>query len=451
VAQHMERIARNSEDRLEIEYRFKTKDGRWIWCLSRDSAFARDEDGLVSQLIGTFFDITDRKRAEERLHRSELQYRDLFATLTQGVVFQVPPDGRIVDANPAAEHLLGLSRAEMLGRLPKDPAWQIINEDAREQNVDENPAMIALRTGQIVRGKILGVYHPQQKAHRWLHVDAVPQFRSGEAQPYMVCVLFTDITDRRIYEEEVRRINRELEQRVKYRTAEIEAQYKELEELNTIITQLARKTIEAMESDRQALAKEIHDSIAGTLAAIKMQLEAHCSSPEQGLSSRLMPLEKVVAHLAEAIKETRSISWQLRSPTLDDFGLEPALLEHVQHFREWYPGMAVDSKIEITGESIPFNIQTVVYRVFQEALNNVGKHSAATSVRFELTSRENQLWLELADNGCGFDPQTVRPGADSLTGYGIHSMRERVEICKGKFEILSEPGKGTKIKISIPL
>jgi signal transduction histidine kinase len=147
---------------------------------------------------------------------------------------------------------------------------------------------------------------------------------------------------------------------------------------------------------------------------------------------------------------TGSINLQKIVPW-DDFGLKPALLEHIQHFQEWYPEIAVDSKIEITGESIPVNIQTVVYRVFQEALNNIGKHSAATSVRFELTHRKNQLWLELADNGCGFDPQIVRSGAYSLTGYGIHSMRERVEICKGKFEILSEPGQGTRIIISIPL
>jgi PAS domain S-box-containing protein len=450
VADHMESLVHNSGHMREIEYRFKTKDDRWIWCLSRDSVFARDEKGVVSQFIGTFFDITERKRAEDALQESETRFRNLFETLTQGVVFQIPPYGDIVDANPAAERLLGLSREEMVGRVLKDPAWRMINEDASSHNIDENPALVALRTGKVVRGRVLGVYHPKRKENRWLQVDAVPQFRPGEDQPYMVCVLFTDITDRRTAEDEVRKINRELEQRVKDRTAEIESQYKELEKLHAGIKQLSSKTIEAMETDRKSLSKDLHDSVAGTLAAIKMQLEARLFSAAQNLPSDLMPLEKIVAYLEQAIKETRSISRQLRSLTLDDFGLKAALVEQIQHFKEWYPGIEVVYQIEISEEDIPSDIQTVLYRVVQEALNNVGKHSAAKVVRVNLTNQQEQIWLQVADNGCGFELGKVMSGGQTLMGFGIHSMRERVEICKGKFQIRSEPGSGTTINIAIP-
>jgi len=256
---------------------------------------------------------------------------------------------------------------------------------------------------------------------------------------------------RKAAEDEVRKINRELEQRVKNRTAEIESQYKELEELNAIIRQLSRKTIEAMETDRKSLSKELHDSIAGTLAAIKMQLEARLSSPAQGLSSDLMPLEKIVKHLGQAIKETKSISRQLRSLTLDDFGLRAALVEHIRHFKQFYPGIEILSQIDIADEGIPEDIQTVLYRVVQEALNNVGKHSAAKVVHINLTNHQNHIGLEVADNGCGFDLQKVLSDKQSLMGFGIHSMRERVEICKGKFQIRSEPGNGTAIEITIPV
>lgn len=211
VVDHMEKIINEGGEKLEIEYRFKTKDGRWIWCLSRDCVFAYDEYDSVSQLIGTFFDISERKHSEVGFYESETKFRELFETLTQGVVFQILPDGRIVDANPAAEKLLGLSREELLDRKPKDPSWQMINEDGSAQNVDENPAMVALRTGQIVRDKTVGVYHPQRKEHRWLQVDAIPQFRPDENRPHAACVLFTDITDRKQTEELARQRLAELE------------------------------------------------------------------------------------------------------------------------------------------------------------------------------------------------------------------------------------------------
>jgi signal transduction histidine kinase len=208
-----------------------------------------------------------------------------------------------------------------------------------------------------------------------------------------------------------------------------------------------------MENDRKALAKEIHDSISGTLAAIKLQLEDRMSrmNPSaQGLPSDLMPIEKIVEYLAQAIKETRSISMQLRSPTLDKLGLKPALVEHIEHFKQFYPEIKVDSQIEIASD-IPADIQAVLYRVVQEALNNIGKHSTATVVRVRLTNHQNQIRLEVADNGCGFDDQRVLSDAGSLMGYGIHSMRERIEICKGRFQIRSEPEKETAINISIPI
>jgi signal transduction histidine kinase len=256
---------------------------------------------------------------------------------------------------------------------------------------------------------------------------------------------------RKAAEDEIRKINRELEQRVKDRTAEIESQYKKLEELNTIIRQLSRKTIEAMETDRKALSKELHDSIAGTLAAIKMQLEARSCPSTQSVPSDLMPLDQIVAYLDEAIQETRSISRQLRSLTLDDFGLKAALVEHIRHFNQFYPEIEIASQIDIADEDIPAAIQTVIYRVVQEALNNVGKHSAAQAVHVNLANRQNRIWLEVADDGCGFEPEKLMSDAQSLMGFGLHSMRERVEICKGKFEIRSERGKGTTIEVSIPI
>jgi hypothetical protein len=137
-------------------------------------------------------------------HAGDTRFRELFNTLPHGVLFLAQPDGEIVDANPAAERLLGLSRGEMLGRTPHDDAWQIVEENGTAQRADEIPALVALRTGRIVRDRVMGVFHPQCKEHRWLQVDAVPQFRPGDDQPYMVCVIFTDVSERKTAEKNFR-------------------------------------------------------------------------------------------------------------------------------------------------------------------------------------------------------------------------------------------------------
>lgn len=153
----------------------------------------------------------------------------------------------------------------------------------------------------------------------------------------------------------------------------------------------------------------------------------------------------------EAIKETRRISSQLRSLALDDFGLDPALAELFQHFNEFHPKIRIVPQIDIKNADIPTEIQTVLYRVIQEALNNAGKHSQATRVHIRLARRRNRILLRISDNGAGFDLREVLFAKNATIGYGIHSMRERVELCNGIFEIYSEAGKGTWIDISIPI
>lgn len=212
----------------------------------------------------------------------------------------------------------------------------------------------------------------------------------------------------------------------------------------------SQKTIEAMENDRKVLSKRIIDSIACTLAAIKMQLEDRIGSSDECPPPNTMSLEKIVTHLSEAINETRNISREMRAHSLSDFGLKPALIEYIQHFKQLYPGIEVVSQIETEGKDIAADIETVLFRVVQEALKNVVKHSEATKVSIKLTRNQNQLHLAIADNGSGFDLQKAMLDKEA-TGYGLHSMREHVEIFKGKFHLRSEPDAGATIEASIPL
>ena len=448
----------------------------------------RDNSGAISGFGVVVQEITEHKRSEKLLRQametSEALNRiseALHATLDFNEIMQrIAAEGASLLGSESAAVSLRQGDSWVIGHVHGLPLDLV---GAKMQNAQEQHAVIALQSRRpvavddafnddrfdrehfrrlnirsvlvaplIVLNEALGAiyfnYHTAQHEFSEAELNFSGQMASVAGVALANARLFEA---RKAAEDEVRKINRELEQRVKERTVEIEAQYKELEELNAITKQLTRKTIEAMESDRRALSKEIHDSIAGTLAAIKLNLESWLIPAVQDLAPPgLMPLESIVAHLSQAVKETRIISRQLRSPILDDLGLEAALIEHIKQFNEFYPKIEVVSQIEIAEQGIPSDVKTVLYRVVQEALNNAGKHSNATILRIELTSHQKQICLKVADNGSGFPLKDVLKDKSSLTGYGIHSMRERVEICKGKFEIHSEPGKGTAIDASIP-
>ena len=126
----------------------------------------------------------------------EISYQKLMDTMTLGVVYQ-DGKGRIIYANPAAENVLGLTIDQMTGRTSMDPRWKAIQEDGSDFPGEHHPAMVALRTGKPVKDVIMGVFNPQRDTYRWIKVNAVPDFKSGEAKPVQVYTIFEDITERK--------------------------------------------------------------------------------------------------------------------------------------------------------------------------------------------------------------------------------------------------------------
>jgi PAS domain S-box-containing protein len=490
LAEARARLNRTFAPEFSSEHRIIMPDGEIRWVMIR-GRMVFDAQGRPMRTHGIVMDITEHKRAGETVSKAVETSKALnrvsealHSTLDFDEVMQrIVVEGSALLGSESAAVSLRRGGGWIVSHMYGMPASLVGTrmEDDQEQHAvlafeSRRPVAVAdafnddrfdrehfrcykirsvLVSPLIARNEVLGViffnYHSARHDFTVAELDFSFQMATIAGAALANAQLFKE---RKAAEDEVRKINLDLEQRVKDRTAEIEAQYKELTELNEIIRRLSNKTIEAMESDRKTLSKEIHDSIAGALAAIKMQLEIRMSrmNPSaQDLPSDIMTFEEIVAHLIEVIKETRRISWQLRSRTLDDFGLKSALAENIRHFNQFYPGIEVVSQFEIADESIPPDIQTVLYRVAQEALNNAGRHSRATQVRVKLTNHQNQICLEVEDNGCGFDLKKTLSETVSLTGYGVHSMRERVEICKGKFQIRSEPGNGTAIDVFIPI
>ncbi|MFO7951450.1 MAG: PAS domain S-box protein [Bacillota bacterium] len=144
-------------------------------------------------------DISAQKKAEIKLRESEHQYRTLFETMSQGIVYQ-DSDSKILAANPAAEKILGMPIKQMLGEKPKDLQWEAIHENGTDFPEEIHPSMVALRTGEVVENVIMGFYSPQNGKYSWLSVTAVPQFRPGEDRPFQVFVTFEDITPLKLME-----------------------------------------------------------------------------------------------------------------------------------------------------------------------------------------------------------------------------------------------------------
>ncbi|NMO08459.1 PAS domain S-box protein [Methanobacterium subterraneum] len=143
-----------------------------------------------------------RNKMQEELKESEKNYRNLFETMDQGVVYQ-DKNGEILSANPAAEEILGLTINEMQGRNSKDPRWKCIHEDGSDFPCEEHPAMVALKTGKKVKNVVMGFFNPKKRKTRWITINATPKFREGEYKPYQVYNIFEDISQRKQMEEKL--------------------------------------------------------------------------------------------------------------------------------------------------------------------------------------------------------------------------------------------------------
>jgi len=179
----------------EAEYRILTKNGTYFWFKDRGGVTLRDKHGKALVVAGVVMDITHEKETSIALHDSEMKYSRLFHTMTQGVVYQ-NSEGFIVNANPAAEAILGLTLAQMQGRQSVDPDWKAVHADGSIFPGEEHPAMIALKTGKEIRDIIMGVYNPVRKAYSWININAIPLFRDNQVKPYMVYATFEDITSK---------------------------------------------------------------------------------------------------------------------------------------------------------------------------------------------------------------------------------------------------------------
>jgi len=256
--------------------------------------------------------------------------------------------------------------------------------------------------------------------------------------------------------------NMELERKVRERTAELtmtiaaledEIENRrqtevELQKSQEKLRDLSRQILRAQENERKLIAQNIHDSISGSLAAIKLAVEEKINSKGSKPAIEVSWLETIISYLDETIKESRRISAQLRPSMLDDLGLLPTISWFCREFEQMHSNMQIERELDVAEEEIPEMVKTIVYRVLQESMNNIAKHSGATQVLLQLVKNDSRIEFRVADNGCGFDADKISEGSNALSGYGLSGMQDRTELGDGTLEISSEKGRGTTVRVS---
>ncbi len=240
----------------------------------------------------------------------------------------------------------------------------------------------------------------------------------------------------------LRQARDQLEKRVKERTAE-------LEQVNEALNDLSTKLLNAQEDERKRIAMDLHDSIAASLGAVKLKLQRFLVQTGTQLSADTA-LSDIITVVDDVIMDVRRIMANLRPSMLDDLGLLPTVRTHLKEFQQLFPSIHVSTHLNIHEEDVPPPLRIIVFRLLQEALNNVGKHSRATEVLVSLYTREGHLTLEVNDNGVGFNPHSLPRSSSRYTGFGLSSMAERARSSGGQFTVDSSPGAGTRIRVSWP-
>lgn len=211
---------------------------------------------------------------------------------------------------------------------------------------------------------------------------------------------------------------------------------------------VSEQVLKAQETERKRVASELHDGLGQTLSSIKFSLENTFYELYDALpADALLKLAGTVSSVQGAIDEVRRISMDLRPAMLDDLGIEPTITWLCREFQVAHPSIKIIKHIDLRQTDIGSTLTVVIFRILQEALNNIAKHADATQIKVSLGSHAREIKLSVEDNGCGF---ILERSGEAHAGFGLYSMRERAALSGGHLALESVTGAGTRVNVTWP-
>ncbi|MFA6053963.1 MAG: response regulator [Thermodesulfovibrionales bacterium] len=373
----------------------------------------------VQEFLSRISAIIRIQKTEAALRKSMEQYKTLVETMNEGLgVTDENCLNIFVNENLCA--MLGHAKDDIIGR----PLTHFL-DDANKKIYEEQ--ILKRKAGVSASYELVLTKKDGQKVQAI--VSPKPIFDDNGDFKGSFAVL-TDITGRKRAEEEIKRLNEELEQKVVERTIRLQV--------------LSKRLLEVQEAERRYIARELHDEIGQSLTGVKLALESLMHLPADNISAGIQEVQKSVIDL---LANVRNISLDLRPSMLDDLGLLPALL---WHFKRYTSQTNIHVEFKQSGLDMRFRpeVETVTYRVIQEALTNAARYAGVNEVWVVTVADENMIMINIEDKGNGFDPETV--GINRETA-GIEGMRERLSLLGGHLTIESSPGAGTRLTAEVPL
>ncbi|NJD23006.1 MAG: PAS domain S-box protein [Melioribacter sp.] len=396
------------------------KEGKITRILQTRGKVIFDDNKYSTKIIGTSQDITKQELAQQALKSSEIKYRRLFETSKEGLILLDASTGIINDINPFIIELLGFPKEEFFDKK----LWEI---KAVKGIPESEQAFMEILEKGYARYEELELNTRNKET---VKIEFISIAYTVNNDKLIQCHLW-DITERKLL---LQKLNRQAEQRA--------------EDLKNFTYSIQK----AHEEERLRISRELHDDVCQRLTGLKFQMNFFEDNLQEKKKINGAKLRTVKKEIDNLIKEVRGISYNLRPPALDHFGLVTALRLLCTESKKIYPG-----KINFVSDIPTFrhydpNIEIALYRIGQEALTNCIKHSRAKEVTLKISEVEDEIQFRIEDDGLGFDINIYydRSKPESLH-FGLINMRERAEQLGGNFSIESGRGKGTCVAISIPI
>lgn len=381
-----------------------------------------------------------RRRETESVLRESEEFNRRILESSSDCIKVLDLDFRVKYMSPVAMKLMEVDNFSQCNDANWVEFWQMADRAAVVKALDK-----------AVAGGV-GIFHgpcPTLKGTpKWWDVTITP-IRDAEGRVVKLLSSSRDVTERKRSEETLQKAHENLEQQVRERTAELEEQIAERNRAEANLRELTGRLLRLRDDEQRRLARELHDSVGQMLAAISMN--SSVLTAEAGLSPLARrAVKENNALIGQISSEIRTISHLLHPPLLDEVGLASGVRWYLEQFAD-RSNMKVDLEVAEDFGRLPSELETALFRIVQEALTNVHRHSESPTASVRVIRSADEITLEVSDQGKGLPKDKIwEIEMGGASGVGLSGMRERVRQLGGKFEVRS-PGKGTVISAKLPL